>query len=175
MLTAESPQSSRAFTGAVVVMGVASCGKTTFGEALASKLGLSFVEGDRLHLPASVAKMSAGIPLEDSDRWPWLKLVGEALRGERGVIASCSALKRSYRRAIAESAGRPVQFIHLHGAESVLAERIAARKGHFMPASLLASQLATLEMPDASEQVLTLDVALPLERQVAQAVAFLMG
>ena len=170
MSMAESPVS---FKGAAVVMGVASCGKTTLGEALAAQLRLPFVEGDKLHGEANVAKMSSGIPLTDEDRWPWLARVGTALQGNAGVIASCSALKKAYRRAIAESAKRPVVFIHLHGEESLLAARIAERKGHFMPASLLATQLATLEVPDESEIYITIDVALPSDEQLALAVNYL--
>ncbi len=163
------------FTSAAVVMGVASCGKTTVGEALAAKLGARFVEGDRLHSPESVAKMSAGIPLTDDDRWPWLGRVGDALKGDQGCVASCSALKVVYRDAIRAHAGRPVSFILLHGSREVLAERIALRKGHFMPASLLDSQLATLEIPGAGESAITIDVALPVEEQVDRAAAYLRG
>lgn len=170
MLTAGLPVS---FKGAAVVMGVASCGKTTLGEALAAQLHLPFVEGDKLHGEANVAKMSSGIALTDEDRWPWLARVGTALQGHTGVIASCSALKKAYRLAIAASANRPVCFIHLHGEEALLAARIAARKGHFMPASLLATQFATLEMPDASENHITIDVALPPDEQLAQTMNYL--
>lgn len=163
------------YTGAAVVMGVASCGKTTVGEALAVQLGARFVEGDRLHAAESVAKMSAGIPLTDDDRWPWLGRVGDALKGDQGCIASCSALKVIYRDAIRAHAGRPVAFILLHGSREVLAERIAMRKGHFMPASLLDSQLATLEIPGGDERAIEIDVALPVQEQVDRAAAFLRG
>jgi gluconokinase len=155
-------------------MGVASCGKTTVGEALARRLGARFIEGDRLHAPESVAKMSAGQPLTDEDRWPWLARVGAALAGEDGAIAACSALKRRYRDAIAAAAGRPVRFVHLHGSHDVLAQRIARRQGHFMPASLLDSQLATLEMPGADEPALTIDIAGPRDAVIAAAEAFLL-
>ncbi|MEO9169007.1 MAG: gluconokinase [Aestuariivirga sp.] len=171
MSTAESLQS---FNGAVVVMGVSACGKTTVGEALAAKLYVQFVEGDKLHPPTNVAKMSAGHPLTDEDRWPWLAQVGVSLKGEKGIIASCSALKKIYRQRIIESAGRPVSFILLNGDKAILQKRIAARKGHFMPPSLLDSQLATLEIPGPDEHSITIDIALPLEAQVAQAVAFLL-
>jgi carbohydrate kinase (thermoresistant glucokinase family) len=146
------------FSDAVVVMGVASCGKTTIGEALAAELGLPFIEGDKLHPLANVEKMSAGQPLNDHDRWPWLAQVGKALRGTEGRIASCSALKKSYRECIAKHAERPVVFIHLHGSIDVLRNRIAARTGHFMPPALLDSQLATLEMPEAGEAAITIDI-----------------
>jgi len=174
MSMAELPRSSKPFTGAVVVMGVTSCGKTTLGAALARRLGASFVEGDQLHSSESVAKMSAGTPLTDDDRWPWLGRVGLALRGTAGVVVSCSALKKSYRRVIAENAERPVLFVHLHGSQAVLEQRIASRTGHFMPASLLQSQLATLELPDATERHVRIDVAAPIDDQIESALAFLL-
>jgi gluconokinase len=108
-------------------MGVASCGKTVVGEALAARLGAVFVEGDRLHPKANVEKMSAGVALTDDDRWPWLGLVGEVLQGGEGRIASCSALKRSYRNHITANAQRPVAFVFLDGSRTLLEQRIAAR------------------------------------------------
>ncbi len=161
------------FSDAVVVMGVASCGKTTVGEALAQNLGVAFIEGDKLHGDANVAKMSAGIPLTDDDRWPWLAHVGNALRGPGGKIASCSALKRGYREAIAKAAERTVFFVHLHGSADLLRQRIAARKGHFMPASLLDSQLATLEIPGTDERAITIDIAQSPKHVVQLALKFL--
>lgn len=155
-------------------MGVASCGKTTLGEALARELGVRFVEGDVLHPETSIAKMSAGIPLTDEDRWPWLRRVGEALRGEEGVIATCSALKRDYRDRLRQTAGRPVAFLFLDGTRNVLAARIAARKNHFMPPSLLDSQLATLEPPGPDEMALRLDLTRPLSELVALSRAWLV-
>ena len=155
-------------------MGVASCGKTSVGEALAARLGAEFIEGDRLHPRANVEKMSAGIPLTDEDRWPWLGLVGESLRGEDGRIASCSALKRAYREHIAARAGRPVAFVFLDGSQPLLEQRIAARKGHFMPPSLLASQLATLERPSSGERARAFDIARPVDDIVAEASAWLL-
>lgn len=163
------------FRGAVVVMGVASCGKTTLGEALAAHFDVPFVEGDKLHSPTSVAKMSAGIPLTDEDRWPWLGRVGDALAGDTACIASCSALKRSYRDAIRAHAKRDVAFVSLHGTRELLAARIAGRKGHFMPASLLDSQLKTLEIPDVDETSVTIDIALIPAKQLEEAIAFLVG
>jgi gluconokinase len=162
------------FTGAAVVMGVASCGKTTLGEALAKQLNVTFVEGDKLHSPENVAKMSKGIALTDEDRWPWLERVGETLAGPDGIIASCSALKKIYRDRIVEKAVRPVAFLLLHGDKTLLQQRIATRKGHFMPASLLDSQLVTLEIPGPDENAVVIDIALPLEAQVHRAVQFLM-
>ncbi len=162
------------FAGAAVVMGVASCGKTSVGEALAASLGASFTEGDRLHPKTNVEKMSAGIALTDEDRWPWLARVGESLQGREGRIASCSALKRAYREHIIAKAGRPVAFIFLDGSRAMLEQRIAARKGHFMPPSLLASQLATLERPAPDEIAKAFDIARPVDEIVAGASAWLM-
>ncbi len=116
MLMVASPR----FSDAVVLMGVASCGKTTIGEALARHLGNAFLEGDKLHSPENVAKMSAGIPLTDEDRWPWLAWVGTASQGNVGRVVLCSALKRVYRTAIVNAANRPVKFVHLHGTLAVL-------------------------------------------------------
>lgn len=155
-------------------MGVASCGKTSVGEALAAKLGTAFIEGDRLHPKANVDKMSAGIPLTDDNRWPWLALVGEALKGEDGRIASCSALKRAYREYITAKADRPVAFVFLDGSRDLLEQRIAGRKGHFMPPSLLASQLATLERPAVDERAKAFDIDRPVDEIVAEAVAWLL-
>lgn len=162
------------FTGAAVVMGVASCGKTSVGEALAARLGALFTEGDRLHPKANVEKMSAGFPLTDEDRWPWLAQVGESLQGREGRIASCSALKRAYREHIIAKAGRPVAFVFLDGSRALLEQRIAARKGHFMPPSLLASQLATLERPAPDELANAFDIARSVDEIVAEASAWLM-
>ncbi len=162
------------FRGAAIVMGVASCGKTSVGEMLAERLGAVFTEGDRLHPKANVEKMSAGIPLTDDDRWPWLGAVGEALQGDGGRIASCSALKKAYREHIAAKAGRPVAFVFLDGSRELLERRIAARKGHFMPPSLLASQLATLERPGPDERARAFDIARPVEEIAAEAGAWLL-
>lgn len=162
------------YKGAVVVMGVASCGKTSVGESLAAKLGARFVEGDKLHPKANVEKMSAGIPLTDDDRWPWLARVGESLRGHDGCIASCSALKRAYREHIIAKAGRSVAFVFLDGSRELLEQRIAARKGHFMPPSLLSSQLATLERPSADECAKAFQIDRPIDLIVAEASTWLL-
>jgi len=157
-----------------VVMGVASCGKTSVGEVLAARLAATFIEGDRLHPKANVERMSAGIPLTDDDRWPWLSQVGASLQGRDGRIASCSALKRAYREHIVAKAGRPVAFVFLDGAKGLLEQRIAAREGHFMPASLLASQLATLQRPAADERAKAFDIGRPVDEIVAEASAWLL-
>jgi gluconokinase len=163
------------FTSAVVVMGVSSCGKTSVGEALAKRLGATFIEGDKLHPAANIAKMSAGTPLTDDDRWPWLEQVGRALAGEDGRIASCSALKRVYRERIAQAAGRPVAFVFLDGSREVLQARINKRRNHFMPPSLLDSQLKTLEPPGSEENALRLDIANPVAELAEKAVLWLAG
>jgi carbohydrate kinase (thermoresistant glucokinase family) len=158
-----------------VVMGVSGCGKTSVGKALARATGLRFIDGDDLHPPANIAKMSAGVPLDDADRAPWLAAVGRALGREAGHVAiGCSALKRRYRDIIRGEAGE-VHFLHLAAPKAVLAERVAARKGHFMPPALLDSQYAALEPLEADETGTVLDIAQPLEAVVADAVAYVRG
>ena len=156
----------------MVVMGVSGCGKSTLGEALAKALGIPFVEGDKLHPTANVQKMSSGEPLTDADRQGWLERIaqrlGQAVREGQGVVISCSALKRSYRDLL--RGGAPdLQLVHLHGSTAVLQERMRHRPGHYMPASLLQSQLDTLQMPGPDERVLTLDIEDSLEQQLTQA------
>ena len=130
----------------VVVMGVSGAGKSTVGSALAGLLSVGFVDADALHPHANVAKMAAGTPLTDADRWPWLDLVGAALAdaSETGLVVACSALKRAYRDRM-RAAASAVQFVHLEVPRTMLAERVTVRPGHFMPPSLLDSQLDTLE------------------------------
>jgi gluconokinase len=142
------PASSIPGTTSVVVMGVSGSGKTTVAVALAEALGWDFVEGDGLHPEANVAKMAAGTPLDDDDRWPWLRrvagLIGENERAGTSFLVTCSALRRSYRDLLRD--GHPsVWFAHVHPPEELLRERLQARTGHYMPSSLLDSQLATLE------------------------------
>lgn len=159
----------------IVVMGVSGCGKTTVGLALAERLGARFVEGDQLHPPQNVERMASGIPLTDTDRWPWLDAVGAALAGDAPVVASCSALKRSYRDRLRAQAGAPLCFLHLAGDRAALAQRMAERPGHYMPVSLLDSQLATLE-PPSSDEALTLSIDMPVSALVDTAIAhFLKG
>ncbi len=145
--------------GRYVVMGVSGCGKSTIGRALAERLGLAFIDGDDLHPTANVAKMSRGEPLDDSDRGPWLERVGALLTP--GTIIACSALKRVYRDRIRHAAKGPVTFIYLRGARETLAVRVGGRAGHFMPAELLESQIATLEEPTADESTVTVDIENP--------------
>ncbi|HRO11831.1 gluconokinase [Amaricoccus sp.] len=160
----------------VIVMGVSGCGKSTVGAILSTRLGWPFEEGDRHHLPASIAKMSAGIPLEDSDRWPWLETLAGVLRSHeaegRSSLLACSALKRAYRDLLRTGAPR-VRFLHLHGAREVLQARLDTRKGHFFPPDLLASQYATLEPLEPDEDGIVVDVALPPEAQVEAALRWL--
>lgn len=149
----------------VVVMGVSGCGKSSVGEALGARLGVPYVDGDDLHPAENVAKMAAGVPLSDADRWPWLDRVADVLAERAPVIVGCSALRRAYRDRIRAGAGGAVRFVHLAGSREVIAARMAARTGHYMPASLLDSQFAALEPPGADEAV-TVDVAAPVERIV---------
>lgn len=143
---------------AIVVMGVTGSGKSTVGSALAQRLGVPFVDADTLHPPANVAKMAAGQPLDDGDRYPWLERVGEWLADHRdGGVVSCSALKRKYRdqlRAHCPSA----QFLHLSGSAELIRARLAARTGHFMPIALLRSQIETLEPLGDDEAGVTVHV-----------------
>lgn len=155
----------------VVVMGVSASGKSSVGRAAAALLGVRFVDADDLHPPANVDKMRAGIPLDDADRAPWLDAVGRAVRdAEAGVVVACSALKRAYRDRIREVAPDAF-FVLLSGSDELLASRAAARTDHFMPPSLLASQLATLEPLAADERGVVLDVAAPVEQLAAAAAA----
>jgi gluconokinase len=168
---------SRFDVGPVVVMGVSGSGKSLVGGAVAAGLGVPFIEGDRLHPAANVAKMSSGLPLTDDERWPWLDRVGEELRAAaaagEGAIAACSALKRIYRDRLRSAVGPNLRFVFLRGKRATLAERLTARKHHFMPASLLDSQLATLEDPTSEAGVCTLDVEATPEAIAAAAVAWL--
>jgi gluconokinase len=156
----------------MVLMGVSGCGKTAVGKALAARLGVAFRDGDDLHPPENVAKMSRGEPLDDADRWPWLTQVGRALAESEGpMIIGCSALKRSYRDHIVREAGGPVGFVHLAGAREVIEARMKARKGHFMPPALLTSQFATLEPPGPDENAITVDIDQPIEGVVDAIIA----
>ncbi|KRR08992.1 gluconate kinase [Bradyrhizobium jicamae] len=147
-------------------MGVSGSGKSTIADHLAKRLGWRYEDGDRFHPPANVAKMSAGHPLTDEDRWPWLKAIADeidrlAASGERAVIA-CSALKRAYRDILVH--GREdVRIVFLQGTQELIAERLAARKGHFMPPGLLTSQFRTLEPPETDERPIKVSIDAPVE------------
>ncbi|WP_062466625.1 gluconokinase [Demequina maris] len=162
-------------TPLVVVMGPTACGKSTVGEALAAALGVPFVDGDALHPEANVAKMAAGIPLDDDDRWPWLDRVGATLddaAGTGGAVVACSALKRAYRDRIRATAPG-ASFLELVLTPEESTRRSSSRADHFMPASLVASQFATLEVLAADEAGTRVDATLPVTRIVADAVAAL--
>ena len=133
----------------VVLMGVSGAGKTTIGERVAQRLGWHFIEGDEYHPRENVAKMAAGIPLEDADRWPWLDALNRRLRGERDAIVTCSALKESYRQRLLKGLA-DARIVYLQAPKALIAERIAKRKHKYMPASLLDSQFATLEPPSGA-------------------------
>jgi gluconokinase len=159
-----------------VVMGVAGSGKTTVGQALAARLGWSFQEGDALHPAANVARMSAGTPLTDDDRWPWLDRIAAVIdawraAGESGIV-TCSALKRAYRaRLIGDRAD--VRLVFLRGSRGLIAGRLAARKGHFMPPALLDSQFAALEEPGPGERPIVADIGADPDAIAAAVVAVL--
>ncbi|MFH9074352.1 gluconokinase [Streptomyces alboflavus] len=147
-------------THVVVVMGVAGTGKTTVGPLLAARLGVPYAEGDDFHPEANIAKMSAGTPLTDDDRWPWLDAIGEWAHGRAGLggVVSSSALKRSYRDRL-RAAAPGLVFVHLTGDRALIEERMRGRKGHFMPTALLDSQFATLQPFGADEAGVDVDVA----------------
>jgi carbohydrate kinase (thermoresistant glucokinase family) len=166
----------------IVVMGVSGCGKSTVGALLAEHLGARFIDGDDLHPKANKDKMAGGTPLTDEDRWPWLDLVGAALTGApnpidvfelikpTGTVIACSALKRAYRKRILAAAPGTI-FVHLHGTPELLASRMKSREGHFMKASMLASQLETLELLGDAEPGKVYDISLPAEEIVRRVLA----
>ena len=149
----------------VVVMGVSGAGKSVLGSRLAERLGCRFIDADEHHPPQNVTKMASGTPLSDEDRWPWLQAIADEIdrlsaAGERAVIA-CSALKRAYRDILVH--GRDdVRIVFLDGTQDLIAARLAARKGHFMPPGLLASQFKTLERPGTNERPITVSIDAPV-------------
>lgn len=159
----------------VILMGVSGCGKSSVGAALSAALAVPYLDGDDLHPAANVAKMRAGVPLNDADRWPWLDLVAGALRDRAPVLLGCSALKRVYRDRIRAGAGGAVRFVHLAGSRDLIAGRMAARAGHYMPLALLDSQFAALELPGPDEGAVTVEIDQPLERIVAAILPHLKG
>jgi gluconokinase len=161
-------------TGLYVVMGVSGSGKSLIGAMFARALDIEFVEGDDLHPPDNVRRMAAGIPLTDTDRKGWLMAIAarlrEAKRAGTGLVSSCSALKRSYRDLLRSSGDARVQFVYLAGTRALLAERMANRPGHFMPPSLLDSQLVILEEPSPDEHAWVCDIREAPETIVADLV-----
>jgi len=160
----------------VVVMGVSGCGKTTVGRLLAKRLKAEFLEGDDLHPERNVERMAAGIALTDTDRRDWLRAIAQQLADAHAaryaLVVSCSALKRSYRNVLRAASGE-LAFVHLDAAPALLEQRLSARTDHFMPASLLVSQLETLEPPGADERALTLAATLPADQLATEAAAWL--
>jgi gluconokinase len=170
-----SSASARRF--AVVVIGVSGSDKSTVGAGIAAALGLDFVDGDALHSAENVARMAAGQALRDEDRWPWLDRIGARLAdvgaAPRGLVIACSALKRIYRDRI-RAAAPGVRFVFLDGPAELIATRMTSRSGHYMPPTLLASQLQTLEPPGADEaDALRFDIALPAAEIVRRAASAL--
>jgi gluconokinase len=158
MAGSQLPSDRRA---AVVVMGVSGSGKTTVGQALARAMGAPFIDGDDLHSAAARAKMTHGMALDDADRAPWLDRIGAALADvaqyPAGLVIACSALRRRYRDRLRARAGPQLRFLFLKGDEALMQARVSSRPGHYMPASLVDSQFATLELPDDEPDVITLD------------------
>ncbi|RAK52444.1 gluconokinase [Phenylobacterium deserti] len=158
-------------------MGVCASGKSTFGAQLASRLGCIFHEGDSFHSDANIEKMRGGTPLTDDDRWPWLDHLAAALgasaRSGGVAVAACSALKRSYRQRLSASAGVPLRFLMLKAPAEELTRRLASRQGHYMPPTLLASQLAALEEPCAGEPALIMDACRPADELLDEACRWL--
>jgi gluconokinase len=147
--------------GALIVMGVSGSGKTTIGEKLAERLGWRYEDGDTFHPKGNVAKMSAGHPLTDEDRWPWLRAIAAEIdrlcAAHEPAVIGCSALKRDYRDILVH--GRSdVRIVYLAGTQELIADRLAHRKGHFMPAGLLKSQFETLQPPGADENPITVSI-----------------
>ncbi|HUB47800.1 MAG TPA: gluconokinase [Acetobacteraceae bacterium] len=156
-----------------VVMGVSGSGKTTIAKGIGQRLGWPLLEGDKFHPPANVEKMSRGIPLTDEDRWPWLHAIADAIdavrtHGDSAVVA-CSALKRAYRDILIGDRS-DVELVYLQGDKDLIAARMAARKGHFMPVALLDSQFATLEEPGPDEHPVTVSIAPPSQAIVDEVV-----
>jgi gluconokinase len=158
----------------VVVMGVSGSGKTTVAAGIAQAEGWTLLEGDSFHPPANIAKMHAGTPLTDEDRWPWLRAIAaredELLASGESAVVACSALKRAYRDILIGGRADTI-LIYLQGAQALIAERMKARKGHFMPPALLDSQFATLEAPGPDERPIVVDISHPPEVIVADAVS----
>jgi len=153
-------------------MGVTGCGKSTVGSAIAARIGARFCDGDTLHSAESVTKMSRGEPLADDDRWPWFARIADYFNaGEGSVVVACSALKRDYRDYLRREVGN-LRFLFLDASPEMITQRVSARQGHYMPASLVASQFATLERPDSENRVVVFSADAPLDDIVS---GFLAG
>lgn len=167
------PEAPRPY--AIIVMGVSGSGKSTIGGKLAEALGVAFLEGDQYHPKANIEKMTAGTPLTDEDRWPWLdalgKAIGEHARADGGVVNASSALKRAYRERLVAAAGMPIRFQALIGDRDLIADRMTRRKGHYMATSMLDSQLRDFEAPGPDENALILDLHKSVDELVAEALA----
>ncbi|MDF1816715.1 MAG: gluconokinase [Verrucomicrobiales bacterium] len=160
-------------SGVIIIMGVSGCGKSTLGEGLARKNGRIYIEGDELHPPANIAKMSSGQPLNDEDRWPWFdRIISETkkcLATHETVLVGCSALKEIYREYLFQNIDQPCRIIYLHGSFETIFERMQLRE-HFMPPELLKSQFSTLEEPKfAEDQCLRLPINQPVEDMMKRA------
>jgi gluconokinase len=173
-----NPQSEAA-SPALVVMGVSGSGKTTVGLRLAKLTGADFIDGDDLHTAEARAKMASGTPLTDDDRWPWLDRIGAALADRvahpKGLIVASSALRRVYRDRLRARVGPTLRFLYLHGDKALMRERVARRKGHYMPASLIDSQFATLEDPRGESDTVTLAADADLDRALPETLHRLGG
>lgn len=161
----------------ILLMGVSGCGKSTVGAALASALNCPFIEGDDFHSPEAREKMRTGQALTDAERWPWLDRIAAAATSQmaksHNAVIACSALKQAYRARLTERTPLPLTIVHLRADESTIATRIANRPTHFMPASLIQSQFATLEPPVESENALRISAELPVDAVVSKIIAFL--
>lgn len=161
---------------AIIVMGISGSGKSTLGKGLAEATGYRFVEGDTLHSAENIAKMSAGIALTDDDRWPWLERIADELKTAKegdGCIVSCSALRYAYRQFLKARLSTPLLFVFPELETDIIRARLRARLNHYMPLSLIDSQVATLERPRPDENVLTIDGAADPARCIGQVTDFL--
>ncbi|MEM9062555.1 MAG: gluconokinase [Pseudomonadota bacterium] len=169
---------ANAIPARLIVMGVTGCGKTTVGALLAGRLDAVFLDGDDYHPEENVAKMSAGTPLTDADRWPWLNRLGvvvdEAVERQGRVVLACSALRRVYRDRITAACAEAPLFIHLSGGRDLIHGRMAARREHYMPVALLDSQIETLEAIEPDENAIVLEVDAPVDEVVARVLARLV-
>ena len=154
----------------IIIMGVAGCGKSSVGAALAAAMDAEYCDGDDLHPASNIEKMSSGIPLNDNDRAPWLDLIGARLAESDGTLMiGCSALKKIYRDRIRAAVQEPVTFLHLTGTREVIEGRMSSRPGHFMPVALLDSQFSTLEPLQPDELSVLIDINQPFDKVVGDA------